>query len=139
VCRFGGEILLQDLDGQLVWHFPEDRELQDTTERVLRHLAVGGFDPFVGRKLFSLCRDAKLGDIRVQVEPYHLYAGTIDDTHFSQWKSKLDIAGPQIKAALGSEQAAHEYSTQFLEYLRNPDTLTYSNVFTVSARKTSEN
>jgi SAM-dependent methyltransferase len=135
VCRPVGEILLQDLDGQLVWHFPEDQDLQDTTEKVLCYLAGTGFDPFVGRKLFSLCRGAKLTDIQVQIDPYHLYAGTIDETHFSQWKSKLDIAAPQLKAALGSEAAAREYSTQFLKYLRNPDTLTYSNVFTVTATK----
>jgi SAM-dependent methyltransferase len=113
VCRAEGEILLQDLDGQLVWHFPEDRELQDTTEKVLRYLAGTGFDPFVGRKLFSLCRGAKLTDIQVQVDSYHLYAGTIDEIQFSQWKSKLDIAAPQLKAALGSEEAAREYSRRF--------------------------
>ena len=31
VCTPGGKLLLQDLDGQLVWHFPEDAELQKTT------------------------------------------------------------------------------------------------------------
>src|SRR5215471_6766648 len=54
VCRPGGDLLLQDLDGQLVWHFPEERDLQDITEKVIRYLASTGFDPFVGRKLFSL-------------------------------------------------------------------------------------
>jgi SAM-dependent methyltransferase len=135
VCRPGGELLLQDLDGQLVWHFPEDRELQSTTEKVLNYLGRTGFDPFVGRKLFSLCRGAKLADIQVQLDPYHLYAGSIDKIHFSQWQSKLDIATPQLKAALGSEKAARDYSSQFLEYLRSPETLTYSCLFTVIATK----
>jgi hypothetical protein len=36
---------------------------------------------------------------------------------------------------LGSETAAREHAKRFLEYLRRPDTLTYSTVFTVSGKK----
>jgi SAM-dependent methyltransferase len=135
VCSQGGKLLLQDLDGQLIWHFPEDAELQDDTKRILNHLDGTGFDPFVGRKLFSLCLGAKLTDIQVHVEPYHLYAGSISEREFSQWKSKLEIAAPQLKAALGNEEAAREYSRRFLGYLRSPETLTYSCLFTVTATK----
>jgi len=135
VCTRGGKLLLQDLDGQLVWHYPEDEELQRTTERVLSYLAGSGFDPFVGRKLFSLCLGASLTNVGVQVDPYHLYAGRIGEEEFSQWQSKLDIALPQITAALGSEEAARKYSTRFLEYLKSPGTLTYSCLFTVTATK----
>jgi ubiquinone/menaquinone biosynthesis C-methylase UbiE len=135
ICRPGGELLLQDLDGQLVWHFPEDRELQGATEKIVNYLGTTGFDPFVGRKLFSLCIGAKLADIRVQLDPYHLYAGSIDEKHFSQWLSKLEIAVPQLTVALGSEEAAREYSRRFLGYLRNPETLTYSCLFTVTASR----
>jgi SAM-dependent methyltransferase len=135
VCSCGGKVLLQDLDGQLIWHFPEDSELQLATEKVLTYLAGSGFDPFVGRKLFSLCLGAGLNNIRVQVDPYHLYAGSIGDQEFLQWQSKLDIARPQLSAALGSEEAALEYTERFLEYLRSPETLTYSCLFTVTGTK----
>jgi SAM-dependent methyltransferase len=135
VCKEGGRIVLQDLDGQLVWHFPEDPELQALTERILNFLGGTGFDPFVGRKLFSFCVGAKLADIQVQVEPYHLYAGTIGEKQFSQWQSKLDIAAPQMRAALGSEEAARDYSRRFLAYLQSPETLTYSCLFTITASK----
>jgi ubiquinone/menaquinone biosynthesis C-methylase UbiE len=135
VCRPGGKLLLQDLDGQLMWHYPEDMELQKNIERVLNHLARTGFDPFVGRKLFSLCLEATLKNISVQVDPYHLYAGSIDEKQFLQWQTKLEIARPQLVAALGSEDAAQDYSRRFLEYLRHPETLTYSCLFTVMATK----
>jgi SAM-dependent methyltransferase len=135
VCRPGGMVMLQDLDGQLVWHFPQDPAIQSATEQVVNFLASTGFDPFVGRKLFSFCMGAKLGDVRVQVDPYHLYAGSINEKEFANWRSKLDIARPQIKAALGSDEAAQKFSERFLEYLRNPATLTYSCLFTVTAIK----
>ena len=135
VCTPGGTLLIQDLDGQLVWHFPEDLELQKDTERVVNSLARTGFDPFVGRKLFSLCLGATLSDVRVQVDPYHLYAGSIDEKEFANWQAKLEIAKSQIKAALGSDEAAQKFSDRFLAYLRNPETLTYSCLFTVIANK----
>jgi SAM-dependent methyltransferase len=135
VCTPGGKILLQDLDGQLVWHYPEDTDLQRATERVVQHLSTTGFDPFVGRKLFSLCLGASLSDVTVELDPYHLYAGAIDAHNFSNWKSKLEIALPQIAAVLGSDEAARDYSRKFLDYLKNPQTLTYSCLFSVTATK----
>src|SRR5262249_32287328 len=43
VCRPGSRVLLQDLDGQLVWHYPPDEELQGDLERVLGWLGRTGF------------------------------------------------------------------------------------------------
>jgi ubiquinone/menaquinone biosynthesis C-methylase UbiE len=135
VCKRGGTVLLQDLDGQLLWHYPEDPLVQSTVEKVVRALAVTGFDPFVGRKLFSLAHRAGLKNIDVQVECYHLIAGEIEPAILQQWELKLEIAGPQLALLLESEREAREQSRRFLEYLRRPDTLTYSTVFTVTAKK----
>lgn len=139
ICRGGGKILLQDLDGQLLWHSPEDPELQQTIGRVVDGLASTGFDPFVGRKLFNLCFEAGLVDIKVQIDPYHLYAGSIDAEQLHLWQTKLEIAHPQLKKILGSNDAAVKYSEQFLAYLRRPDTLTYSCLFTVLGNKPAKN
>jgi SAM-dependent methyltransferase len=135
VCKPGGTVLMQDLDGQLIWHYPEDALMQQTVERVLQSLAGTGFDPFVGRKLFWLGRNAGLENIQVQVECYHLIAGEVDPTIFQQWELKLQIARPRMAEALGSEYEADEEIRRFLNYLRRPDTLTYSNVFTVAGEK----
>jgi ubiquinone/menaquinone biosynthesis C-methylase UbiE len=135
ICHGGGKILLQDLDGQLLWHWPEDPELQQTIGRVVSRLASTGFDPLVGRKLFNLCFEAGLAEIKVQIDPYHLYAGTIVEEQLDLWRTKLEIAKPQLKKVLGSDEAAVKYSEQFLAYLRRPDTLTYSCLFTVLGTK----
>jgi SAM-dependent methyltransferase len=135
VCRPGGTLLLQDLDGQLLWHYPEDAVMQQNSEKVVTALAATGFDPFVGRKLFSFAQKAGLQHIDVQVESYHLIAGVVGPEILKQWELKLEIAAPQLKKVLGSETAAKEHAKRFLEYLRRPDTLTYSTVFTVSGKK----
>jgi ubiquinone/menaquinone biosynthesis C-methylase UbiE len=135
VCRPGGTVLLQDLDGQLLWHYPEDVGLQRNSEKVVSALAATGFDPFVGRKLFSFAQKAGMQHIDVQVESYHLIAGVVGPEILKQWELKLEIAAPQLTKVLGSERAAKEHAQRFLEYLRRPDTLTYSTVFTVSGKK----
>jgi ubiquinone/menaquinone biosynthesis C-methylase UbiE len=135
VCRPGGSVLLQDLDGQLLWNYPEDPVVQSAVERIVAGLARTGFDPFVGRKLFSLAHKAGLTNIDVQVESYHLIAGEIDSKILKQWELKLEIAVPWIARIVGDERAASGLAKKFLEYLRRPDTLTYSNVFTVTGTK----
>jgi ubiquinone/menaquinone biosynthesis C-methylase UbiE len=135
VCRPGGMVLLQDVDGQLLWHYPEDPVVQGTSERVVAALHETGFDPFVGRKLFSLAYKAGLKNINVQVEPYHLIAGKINPEALKHWELKLEIVQPQLTRLLGSEKEAKEQARRFLDYLRRPDTLTYSTVFTVTGEK----
>src|SRR5258707_3613871 len=135
VCKPGGTVLLQDLDGQLLWHYPEDRSVQRTLEKVVAALATTGFDRFVGRKLVWLAQNAGLTNIAVQVECYHLIAGEADPEILKQWELKLEIARPQMSRVLGSESQAKEQSGAFLDFLRRPDTLTYSTVFTVTGEK----
>lgn len=135
VCKPGGTVLLQDLDGQLLWHYPEDPVLQVAVERVVNALAATGFDPFVGRKLFWLAQRAGLKNLHVQVESYHLIAGAVDPRILRQWELKLDIARPAMAKALGGKLEAEEHVQRFLEYLCRPDTLTYSTLFTVTGEK----
>jgi hypothetical protein len=82
-----------------------------------------------------LARNAGLTNIEVQAECYHLIAGEADPHILRQWELKLEIARPQLARVLGSESEAEGQSRAFLEYLRRPDTLTYSTVFTVAGKK----
>lgn len=135
VCKPGGTVLLQDLDGQLLWHYPEDPDMQRAVEKVMTALALSGFDPLVGRKLFSLAQNAGLENLNVQVECYHLIAGTVDPLILKQWELKLDIAKSLMTKALGTKAEAEEQIQRFLEYLARPDSLTYSVQFTVTGEK----
>jgi SAM-dependent methyltransferase len=135
VCSAGGKVLLQDLDGQLVWHFPEDSQLQEGLSCILDALGRRGFDPFVGRKLFSFCKSAGLSDIRVTAESYHLYAGPIDDHNLQLWQEKFAIVLPVAADVLGGEPAALALRDRFLNYLQREDSLTYSVIFTVEGTK----
>jgi ubiquinone/menaquinone biosynthesis C-methylase UbiE len=131
VCRPGGRVILQDLDGQLLWHYPEDAELERQVTATLATLARTGFDPFAGRKLYHHAYSTGLTQLSSSVEVYHHYAGAIDAENGRLWNLKLDIALPAAAVALGSEREALALKTRFLNYLRRPDTFTYSNLVTV--------
>lgn len=135
VCRPGGQILLQELDGQLLWHYPVDKDVQEGMEAAVRGLSKTGFDPFIGRKLFSYIHAAGLSEIDVRIDPYHLIAGSADEQTMHLWRLKLDIAQPARSQALGDEEAARVLADKFLDYLARPDTLTYSVSFTVVGRR----
>jgi len=129
VTRPGGRVFLQDLDGQLLLHYPVDPELQAALEHFVTK-TQGRFDPNVGRKLFSCARNAGLKAITVQLEPYHLIAGAADDATLALWDAKLTHALPAATDALGPSLAALT-KQRFMHYLADPDTLTYSNLFTI--------
>ncbi|MEE8388543.1 MAG: methyltransferase domain-containing protein [Acidiferrobacterales bacterium] len=135
VCKPGGKVLLQDLDGQLVTNWPIDDSLASRIVKIAEVLTNTGFDPFVGRKLFSMATASGLKNIKVSVEPYHLIAGTATTEQRSQWELKLDIAHPLIAKALGNEEEASLFIGQYLEYLDDPNTFTYSNIVTVVGTK----
>jgi SAM-dependent methyltransferase len=135
VCRPGGHVLLQDLDGQLVWHHPIVANLERRLHGLLRRLEPTGFDVFVGRKLFALAQRAGLHDVGVRIEPYHVIAGAPGSDVLRLWRLKLDIALPSLAASLGSPTAARRLCADFLGHLRRPDTLTFSVMFTVSGTK----
>jgi ubiquinone/menaquinone biosynthesis C-methylase UbiE len=135
VCKPCGTVLLQDLDGQLLWHYPQDDELERDLQAVVEALSKTGFDPFVGRKLFSYAKAVGLVDVKVRTDSYHLIAGKIDADNFKLWELKLDIALPAAAKVLGSQQAAQALKQRFLQYLLREDSLTYSVVFTVVGTK----
>jgi SAM-dependent methyltransferase len=132
VTRPGGTVVLQDLDSQLVNHYPSDEAMESLLAEFLAAIN-GSLDVFVGRKLFGLATEAGMSEVKVKVAAYHLIAGTPDPGTMAGWELKLDIAYPRIVRALG-DQKARELRRRFLAYLADPATLTYSTIFTVSGR-----
>ena len=134
VTRPGGHVCLQDLDGHLAWHYPEDERIA-AVHQAMALLKDTGFDAFVGRKLFALARQAGLTEIAVRVDTYDLIAGGIDKFHLDLWRRKLAIAEPAIAKLCGSAARARGMTDAYLDYLRDDTTLSYSTLFTVIGRK----
>ena len=61
-----------------------------------------------------------------------------DDPHYDHRSFHAVLLGgknPEASDCCGSESEAREQTRRFLDYLRRPDTLTYSTVFTVTGEK----
>ncbi|MDM8555744.1 methyltransferase domain-containing protein [Desulfococcaceae bacterium HSG7] len=136
VCKPGGKLLLQDLDGQLQWYFPEDKNLKAKIDKVVAYLHKNtGFDPFVGRKLFSFLQTLGLENIQVRADSYNLSWGKMDAKSFQLWETKLEIVIPVMIKVLGGKQEAYKLKKACLDYFSREDTLVYSVVFTVCGEK----
>jgi hypothetical protein len=61
---------------------------------LLTGLEQTGFDPFVGRKLYSLAREAGSVEPAVSAESYHLIAVSVDAANRRRGELKLQIAAP---------------------------------------------
>jgi ubiquinone/menaquinone biosynthesis C-methylase UbiE len=132
VCKKGGTIMVQDLDGQLLSHYPEKNDLQVQIEHISRIISVNqGFDPYVGRKLYSFFKRAGLNKIKIKFGEYHKIAGKIDQKNYDLWEAKLAIALPELVWALGSEQKANQLKDDYLNFLLDENTFTFSNMMTV--------
>lgn len=134
VCAPGGKVIVQDIDGHLLWHHPIDPALQADLERAVAALAAEGLDPLIGRKLYALARKAGLGNIDVKISPHHLHAGRIDRRGGEAWARMIEEMLPAIAAALGYPEA-EALKRKLLEQLRDEEVLTYSVLFTVSGIK----
>jgi len=137
ICKTAGTVLIQDIDGQFVFQYPEDLQLMSQIEIIFNELKQHtGFDPIVGRKLYHMFYKNGFLNIQTQMTKYHLIYGKINSENDQYWKEKIATALPKIrkltdKKNIDIDRAIHS----FLNYLRREDTLTFSNLFTVYGTK----
>ncbi len=122
VTRPGGKVVCCNFDGFSITHSPVDDAFQRDVERVFNALV----DPNVGRKMFSMFRNAGLTDIKVDYEPDATFtvAGAIDADRRQNWVDQLGAAFGAISACLGSDEAARSFVERFLAYHEREDTFT---------------
>lgn len=134
VVRPGGLILLQDLDGQLLWHWPVRPDFQSRLAAALDLLSRDGFDPYVGRKLWNHAKSAGLSQISLCVEPYHLICGKISVHERNLWEMKFRHARRGLLARGMSAADVDALVAEFMAVLEDEGSMTYSNVMTLCAR-----
>jgi hypothetical protein len=113
-------------------HCPEDPALQPLVERVF----PGIVDPFIGRKLAPIFREAGLIDIAVDFEPDRLFTviGSIDPARRQNWVEQWMAGRPYVAGILGSEAAADALTAAFLAYQDRADSCSYTALYFVRGR-----
>ncbi|TFH31462.1 MAG: methyltransferase domain-containing protein [Myxococcales bacterium] len=132
----GGKVVVGDLDGQGLRHYPMTAEFEAKLKLVQgalsRHL-----DPYVGRKLFHLLRTAGLVEVRAHVLPYAVFAGAAPEEALQNWTQKFSTARTALESVLGSRAMYDTFASEFLAMLRSPDTFSYSTLIYVEGVRRS--
>lgn len=133
VCKPGGILFLQDLDNQFTFYPALSQQQNDCLEKLKQ---VNGFDPEIGRKLYSIGKAAGFSLLRGKVEGYHQVFGHACEETMRQWTLKLDIAFKNMEKLWGP--AYNRVKEEMLQALQSGDSVMYSTVFSVAFRKESE-
>ncbi len=125
----GGKLVVGDLDGNGLFHHPFPEEWSEAMKRLEAGLQ-GRFDPSMGRKLYRFFWERGLTQIRTHVFPYNVYAGRAPADAIANWRQKLEMLKPVGERILGTFPYK-QFSSRFLDFLSQEDTLSYSVLFLV--------
>jgi ubiquinone/menaquinone biosynthesis C-methylase UbiE len=131
VTRPGGVIAVADLDNQLDAFYPLDEPLRSALALARQLLGTIGFDPWVGRKLFTWFQRARLEDIRVCVTPHQIYAGGLRERDLANWRQKLATAADRLAQLSGESHRWEFVARELLALLQRPDGFYYSTLVMV--------
>lgn len=126
----GGILLVVDGDGIGVNNWPMPPEVERGIPMFTALVARTGFDPFVGRKLYSLVRASGLRDVSVNASPW-LTAGAAGDEEVSNWTQRFAAVAPLGIEAFGSKEAYDEFVEAYMAMLNDPDSLKFIDIFSV--------
>lgn len=131
VTRPGGRVVVADLDGNGVFHYPIPAHVEEGLARMTRALGRVGFDPFIGRKLFHYFKQLPFQRVDVQVMPHHLIAGKAQAAEMENWEIKLNTIRPYAIKAFSSAAEYDTFARECIELLQRQDVLSYSVTFIV--------
>jgi SAM-dependent methyltransferase len=133
----GGTICLLDLDHNCLGHFGASERL----ERTMRNMVLVtqrqyGFDPFVGRKLYSYLYDLGCVDIDVRMSAHHLIYGELSEVDRFNWLSKAEAArnAPGLFAN-DYPDGYEEFHRELCAYLEHPRRFIYTPLIMCKGRK----
>jgi len=137
VCRPDGHVMIQDIDGQFLQQYPVNIRLFEKVNKIFSELnEQTGFDPFVGRKLYYYFSTSRFQNIQVLMEPYHLLSGKINSKDYVYWEQKLFSVLPKLSQySQMTPEEIQEVVNSYLDYLKNKETFTFSNLLTVYGKK----
>ena len=126
VTKRGGLVVCADLDGNCLFHYPMEDKLRHGLQKVIQRLEEKGFDPWVGRKLFSHYRQVGFGNISAHMVAHHLIAGKPSPRERNNWFAKIDTIRAKFTTELGYQKNIEELIDSFKAFIDSPDTFTYS-------------
>jgi ubiquinone/menaquinone biosynthesis C-methylase UbiE len=124
----GGILCLIDLDHNSLNHYglsPRlDRAIRGCADALVCH---GDFDPWAGRKLYSLLFDLGLKDIDVTLAAHHLIFGEVSEEENFNWITKVAVAGRECRYGFPEYPGGYEeFLKECQDFFNDPRRFTYT-------------
>jgi ubiquinone/menaquinone biosynthesis C-methylase UbiE len=127
VLKKGGIVAIGDLDGNCLNHYPLSEKLENDINFIIKLLSQKGFDPFVGRKLYSYLKETSFNQIKTFLFPYHMIAGKPNKNDLDNWSSKLlNIKKYSTSSFDVSTEYIEKAIDDFLTMIKDENVFTYS-------------
>ena len=126
----GGIICLIDLDYNCLTHYGLPEKLEAAILGVIQELEKkADFDPFAGRKLYTVLYDLGFIDIEVAMAPYHLIYGDLKEVDDYNWTKKVEEAGKNSGYRFDEFDGGYdEFFQEFKKAFKDPRRFTYTPV-----------
>ena len=134
LTRPGGTVAVADLDGQMLGFHPQSEAVSEHLGEAMKLLKRAGFDPFVGRKLFSLFRSCSLRQVTATVIPYQIYCGGLPPNAKTNWNLKLSAAVKRLEQ-LDATRNWQSFAQAMMDDLDREDAFYYSIMILVCGTK----
>lgn len=136
VCRYGGKVVVADLDLNCLLHYPLDRGTEEKLNQVIKVVSEKtGFDPYVGRKLYTFFKKCGFENIKVHAGYHHLLQGKLSDLELRNWEQKLNMAKPFWNTVFSSIEEYEAFVHKMIQILKDENRFTYSPLFIVEGTK----
>jgi ubiquinone/menaquinone biosynthesis C-methylase UbiE len=134
VTRPGGIVALADLDAQLMNFHPQSVSTRDGMQEAFRLLSQDGFDPWIGRKLFSMFKGSGMRHVKATAVPYQTYCGGLPPDAQENWRLKLMGATARL-SAIAPGGHWNEFAAQVMTEMLRDDCFYYSTLIVVTGVK----
>ncbi|MBB5348951.1 ubiquinone/menaquinone biosynthesis C-methylase UbiE [Desulfoprunum benzoelyticum] len=124
----GGIICLVDLDHNPFNYYGIPERLEHTLKKIMKEVEEKtDFDPFIGRKLYSIVYDLGFEDIDVRVENYRVTFGKAKELEVFNMLKKIEIVPEKIKFQFDDYQGGYEeFYQETLAFLSDPRRFAYT-------------
>lgn len=133
----GGILCLIDLDHNCLNHYGLSPRLEGAIQGIMAELeSRHDFDPFMGRKLYSLLYDLKFTDIAVDMGCHHLIYGPLTDMDGYNWTRKVEVAARNSGYPFSEYSGGfQEFQEEFRGFFADPRRFTYTPLIACRGRR----
>lgn len=137
IAKPSSKVVVGDLDCNCLLHYPLSKSLETRMNRIAEVLQQQlCFDPFVGRKLYSMFRHAGCREIKVHMVPHHLIYGKMGASDQQNLLAKLEqLSRLQREKRLTIDFSVEEFKDEFLRFMMLEDRFSYTPLILVEGIK----